>query len=224
MIIVCMVVISDAYISLRYTNLHISNVMTEAVLKVSSDTSFVSKQQAKAYLDQLEAKSSSTLDSSTISFLFQLFTIALVGACIYLFSESHKNLTKMRNAAKTALVHMTFQRIVRLETYFAYAYQLSLSIYIAPINRESMIPVLRQRLTIIKDDLTDNRTNKVAIEKSIVNLFIDDTGYIKTNLSSLDPPVKDLQVFCDDIITLLKEGKFDERYDLLSKSIQKSLG
>ncbi|MCP4213729.1 MAG: hypothetical protein GY765_03685 [bacterium] len=60
--------------------------------------------KAKAYIDQLESKSKETLDSNTISFLFQVFALALVTVGVYLLSRSNENYRNTRNNYQDTIV------------------------------------------------------------------------------------------------------------------------
>jgi heme/copper-type cytochrome/quinol oxidase subunit 4 len=224
MLLICLVIISiivivGAYYSLQETNMHFKRIITDINHKISIDSSFATKPEAKSYLEQLESKSSMILDSSTISYLFQLFTIALVSAGVYLLSESHKNMLKMKRSVKSVVSYITFQNIVRLEMYFSQAHQLSLSIKTDANTNQALIPVLQKRLTMIEDDLENGEKEEVAIESKIIDMFLDDIKYIKENISN--PIYGNLQNSCDEIQSLLKDGMFVKRYDQLKKDIKK---
>ena len=212
-ILVSLTVLVGAYDSFERVNTHIKARTSEALAKISKDTTFASSQVAKSYLDQLEAKSSSTLDANTISFLFQLFTISLVGVGIYLLSESHKNLNLIRDAAKAAIMKVSFQPLVRFNVLFTNAYQLSLSLKATQSAGQAPVPVLRDALKKIRDDLREAQNDQAAFEQAIVNLFINNAIYIKQNLISSGISAPDLLQLCDDIVGILKRGKFSERYD-----------
>jgi len=55
---------------------------------------------AEAFKDRLEALSKGAMESNTVSFLFQIFSVALVGSGAYLLNRSHENVRIMEEESE----------------------------------------------------------------------------------------------------------------------------
>jgi hypothetical protein len=97
-IISCYIMLS-AFFNIRDSKENITAIITQATQNMRDSSQYAHQQiysQNKTYLDQLEAKSQKLMDSATISFLFQMFSIALLSLFLYLLNESKKDVKNIK--------------------------------------------------------------------------------------------------------------------------------
>jgi hypothetical protein len=223
----CSVVIWDAFLSLRSANQHIESAVSDIATNLKKEDSSNSGSRAliQSYLEQMKYNSKATLDSNTISFLFQLFAIALVTAGIYLLSRSHWDLREMKKETKSIifkarmiepLVHDNQASII-IDSYLSRAYFLSWLLSVRIGDTEGLFPMLRQILTETQNNLYDSVEKKIGIQKSLYDALLDKATFISINLSKLDKPttdqIKDIISLASEIISTLKRSDFIENYD-----------
>ncbi|MCX6244700.1 MAG: hypothetical protein NTU98_08345 [Bacteroidetes bacterium] len=142
----------------------------------------------KAFLNQYEIRTKGTLDSTTISFLFQIFAIALVSAGVYLFSSTHKDYKKIKKSAQKH--DYDNQVISMIKTSLTHSYFLSWTIRMdSSQKRLGMIAQLREEITDLHYYLFDDDSFKTIFKRIVVNdpriglEMIETLRYCRTNLT-----------------------------------------
>ena len=180
------------------------------------------------YLQQLKLRSRSMLDSNTISFLFQIFALALVSAGAYVLARAQKNLRKAEEATKrVARIGKRVGPFVSnqaasstLASYFVVA--LEESRYLGSLTDKSVWASCKagtfESLTQLKVELKRAWEEKRGMERSQFDIFLDQVAAIKNNLGKVEG-VEDLIVICKECEDILKEGEFVKRYEVKLKGL-----
>lgn len=105
LISVCSFVLIEAFLDLHLTHLTVEDIMRQIWEHVETHESIQEGKpspELKAYLERLGAQNKGVLDSNTISFLFQVFSIALISAGVVLLSRSQRNVRLAGRQARRA--------------------------------------------------------------------------------------------------------------------------
>jgi uncharacterized protein (UPF0333 family) len=236
MFIVIMVV--NAYVLIAaFSNLQLTNYNIERTImkiynhlpKYSMKKKCELKTSHKANIERLQAQAKGTLDSSTISFLFQVFTLALISAGVYILKRSSSNVRAAEK--KTELVgpfaaNATFS--YSIASHCLNALQITKLLKTSPNEfKKGCIPVLRDSLKELKKVIQKADDKKIGIEKSQHELLLDNARDIIGNIKSLPQAIqenlsKSIEI-CAECLDILKSSSFVERYEeqlkiLLDKS------
>lgn len=97
------ILLLTAVININYTSKRITSIVAEAVEQIISMNKInqqVAQQNLDEYLDHLKAQSKIGIESSTISFLFQIFSISLITIGVYLLKEYRKETIKIKKMSE----------------------------------------------------------------------------------------------------------------------------
>ncbi len=223
MFIVIMVVGSLAILS-AYSSLQLSNKLIDVTLtEISShlenhkvpEGSELSPQLI-AYREQIRSESKGLLDSSTISFLFQIFSLSLVSAGIYLLSRSRANLQNADRKSKAAawiVMHTSISSAI--EGYCSLAHQSSWFLRFKP--NQTTFATMQDNLMGFRGILIKADQEAAGIPRSHFNSILDRLRQIDTNLKSLSQDnanrIEGLSKICQKSIDLLESSGFSERFE-----------
>ncbi len=221
--------IISAYYNLQLTNKRIQLSIKNALNRIkehSNPTNGELIQSEIVRLMQLQSKSKGTLDSSTISFLFQVFTLALISAGVYILKRSFSNIRSSER--KIELIRQFINsgpNIYALGNYFSNAYQITYPL--KNINDDTLIDsyisLERDYLTIAKNKLERAAQDRIGIERSLHGSFLDYGVRIRSNLNivikentlsqEIKKRISDLIDICNECLELLKTSGFVEKFE-----------
>ena len=229
--------IIGAFRNLLDTNNKIENVLND-LYKDSKNNPLIQEGKLspiyKAYIERLEYKSKGMLDSSTISFLFQIFSLALISAGVYLLSRSHRNLKNAEKIVKNAEIQAknvaNKSEMIGLfvsngptssaiASYFSIAYQMSVLLD-ASQDKNARIPLialLSDTLISLKKILNRASRDQIGVEKSQYEFFMNRATEIITNLKKISkedhPRIIKLLDLCQESNELFESSNFVEIYN-----------
>ena len=225
----------NAFIDLRSTNRRITAIVDDATDSLLGERALDEKSggsSGKAYLDQLQSRSRSALDSSTISFLFQVFALSLISAGVYMLSRYHKSLLAMEQNAKRIIVSKdalkdfiedgitssTLGGIV--STGFGLGCNMRNG---SKETIQSCLPLIRESTKQIRDLLETARTNNKGLHRSQRDVFVDQLTQIRDDLKNANAST-DIVGQCEECVEILEKGGFVERYAARLETLEVTLG
>ncbi len=141
----------------------------------------------------LHALSRSAFDANTLTYLFEIFTIALISGGLYLLNRSHQESREMKRRSKQAREQIASispflgatQLSVYLNNSFSFAYLLS-TLCLQEQENIDIITKLRDTLTDTNRKLADYLQQSASIkENTLPAIYLDYMGYIKANLGKI---------------------------------------
>jgi hypothetical protein len=219
-IALCIYILIEALTGVKETYRNVEEVIKQIPLASKNELLFnengILKPSAKAYLTQLESRSRCTLDSGTISFLFQVFAIALVSAGVYLLSRSYENFRKIKEDAANSIKRTEMiepfvrnnQMSIILTNYYSHAFLVSW--LIKKEGSSQLFFMMRQALRQIEEQMMEANEQETGIEERLVGSFLDYSRYIRENLNPETPA--DILNTWEKCNTILRESEFAERY------------
>ncbi|TKJ40014.1 hypothetical protein CEE37_09770 [candidate division LCP-89 bacterium B3_LCP] len=183
----------------------------------SADSTFIENS-----LHRLECNTKGLLDSSTIAFLFQLFTFILVSAGIYLLTQSQKNL---RNAEKMARTTKKFVTTITassaIEGYLTLTYHGSWKLR-GETNAEIRGNV-EDYLNELKASLDRLDKERMGIEFYQHKSFVDRVVDIRNNIKCMHSDNKEycggFEAIIESCHKILHDSGFVGRYDALRDAL-----
>jgi len=225
-------VMVNALLDLKYTNRRaVSAIETAAKELERSDGRYNANRQDPnliVFLEQLKTRSRSFLDSNTISFLFQIFALALVSSAVYVLSRSQRNLRKAEETIKSiAKIGTRLGPFVAnapvsstLGNYFLAASEESR--YLRTLTDKQLWASCRagtlEALTQLRVKLRRAFEERRGMESSQYEIFLDQLTTIRNHLAKL-AGVEDLLKLLKECEDILREGEFVERYKKQLKEI-----
>ncbi len=229
MFIVVLLVVSitvvAAYWDLQETNQRIVEMLgniSDYLDMISKTEKKETASQFKAFLEQLKTRVKGTLDSSTISFLFQVFAVALLSSGVYLLSRSHRHLRmvegKAREIAKFIESSSTSSAMEgNLKVIYNNVGLLTTG------SDETTIAFTRDSLKNLRDMLEQADRNQTGMERRQHVSFLDQIVNILSNLSNMPDDmqdrVTDLKEYSKDCLNLLQTSGFVNRYEEQLKTL-----
>jgi hypothetical protein len=138
----------------------------------------------KTFIDQLECEQRGTLDASTISFLFQIFSFSLVTVGAYLLARSHANVKSADEKIKSAENFIKRNALsTAIEGYVSLAHHSSWSL--STKASESNISAVRESIRNLKANLKLAEKDKIGTNHSHLESIADRVGQIVSILKSL---------------------------------------
>lgn len=219
----------NAFLDLRNTNERITITVRQAAAdfnKAEKDLNESVTQDVaisrQAYLDKLASSSHSMLDSSTISFLFQLFALALVSAGVYVLSRYHGKLVAIEENARQiiesrqAITEVVEDGIAWSSIGGLLLAGLGVSCALEMATRSSQemvsrIASIRESIRQVNSAIGRALGSRRAMDVSQRDVFIDQIVTVKNSLKKAGG-VDDVEAMCEDCIRLLKRGEFVERH------------
>jgi len=187
----CLVIIT-AFLNLLYTNAKLGIILIkieEHFQKNSVESDEKLTPLAESYLERLGAGSKGMLSSNVIAFLFQIFSIGLISAGIYILSKSQENVE--RAIMKVQLTGPFIARnaaITEIDGYIHIAYHnvWLMGAIMDNRTRNSLIPLMRQSTHDLFRVLQKAREKGIGIEESHHKFLRDQVTHVYTMLKDLD--------------------------------------
>ncbi len=209
--------------------------ITASLQEISTDSTHSAKEFDKLsfYVSQMEMKNKGVLDASAISFLFEVFAIALVTAGIYLLSWAHRDFIRVRRQAHQSmeearqlqnttkgLIHQarhndqliaSYENSLALSDLFWHAYALSNLVITRKFKREPLYSGLRETGRQIDDLLAEAKSEKTGIAPNTHASLLDRITRIRETLKSISCPREILGLYLK-IEGTLKDKQYIQDY------------
>ena len=225
-IIICCFVILISFFNLTYTNYKIIEVLEKINSSITSEIFLTetgkTKDWAEAFYTKIESLSDGILNSNNISFLFQLFSIGLISAGVYLLNRSNNIVKKMKSdltefQTKIGLVDNQFAKIdTKLSNYQTLFKSYDSNFELLKLNIKKITPMIEsryhvtvfllnivlidQKLFVLIQTENSNKINDINVELRDSISDLEDYYNIYKNSIITSDTLKVLPHYCYNII------------------------
>lgn len=218
-----------AYANHRNSVLHVESVLEDVSNSIHGlPSSSPLKSQLETSAERLELVSKKGIEESTITFLFSIFSTAIVTAGVYLITRAHNEVMSAES-----LVSKISQKVLVVGPFVNNGPVLSVLIgHILNANHSSWLLLtndsngftqiahfthIRDSLTLLENTLRQADRDYIGIERRNSGLLLDTLMRTKKNLECLPeeliPEAAELISICDRCIIFLQNSDFVARFE-----------
>ena len=230
-IFMCTLILMSSFNNFINTNKEIEKTVTQTAEHIKSVQSISDSTKTDLFfstnIDKLKSTIDKSINSNTISFLFTIFSIALVSAGVYLLSRSNSNLLESEEklATTTEKAELIGPFVTNgltsftIASYLSISYQLTWLLKTSTFNQKkiSFIPLIRDSLNILKNMLCQAANNNVGFDSTQLDFFLDYATGVLTNLEEfskdINEQIEDIIKICNECIFILQNSSFDQLYE-----------
>ncbi len=163
-----------------------------------------------SYVERIEAAGKSALDSSLISFFFQVLSLALISGGLFLLTRAHASVEQTEDRAREVRdIAKETQNSIQANQVGSATTTYASSVYHATCglasNNDDQLPDLRDLLKSLERLLDRTIAEKIKPDRNSCAISLNFLTFARNNLSSIDGlEVPDVIESCNTSIELLK--------------------
>ncbi len=229
-IVISIIILFDSYNDLVTSNKKVLSLLTEISVHITNNPLLQDSTltpQVKAFVNQLDYSSKGILESNTVVFIFQIFSLVIVSIGGFILSYALKNVeTAQKDVNRITKKATTIGPLIKSVTAFSSIISLMLltrqdSILISKSDiiqsQAQYFDNIRVSLRTLVREISDAAKNKFGCYEDIIESLIGQNQDIKGYILSLPKDVKkkneDLIRLCNEIENLLMTSNFVENYE-----------
>jgi hypothetical protein len=217
MLIVCGLVVLSMFIDNLYANHKMVSLTTEITQILNDNPPDDYKKVTDSFIEKLEAVSSCSMESNTVTFLLTVLSAGVIGYAVVLLERSHKKMAEIDdNSACLSRQVKEANKFIstgvagwRLNSWLSKAKVMTVLLQ-SPIDEhtfENVVPQMRDLLFFVYIDLQDAIKREGPFESSQRKSLREITQDVKLDLESVPddyrPDTESLIDYCDKILDLL---------------------
>jgi hypothetical protein len=178
-----------AYLDIHYEGTELRQTLAELenyIKNIPTNTNHQLSPETEIFLDKIKNQSNNNLSSETITFLFQIFTLCLFTAGVYLLTLIQKYVQKAyEKVSQITSFIASFPASTIIMSYLIQAYQTTWLLRTEKDNKIQISHITHARDIITKlliEAIHKARNEKIGIEPSHYDTYLDLIQYIKENL------------------------------------------
>jgi hypothetical protein len=192
MMLLLMMLVILGFINFSTHNARVSDSLAR-INEIAQPENGTIENKVNGVKNELQAISRSAFDANTLTYLFEIFTIALISGGLYLLNQSHRESREMKKRSKIAKEQIASispfltntQISVFLNNSFSFAYMLT-TLCKQEKDILGTIAKLRDTLRFINSNIAPYLSKSADIkDNNLPTIFLDYIGYITTSLKSI---------------------------------------
>lgn len=187
----------------------------------------MTQEQLRLYRDQIEAAVEQDVDKTTMSFLFQIYTAALISAGVFVLSRSRRTVEEAKRETAKASDHVqaSVGAIEDASNCISLVGRALAALYDVWLVRSASgaaahvdhLPRARDSCLRLVEGLRQADASELAMDKTTHDLLLDYVGEIQAHVSLLPEDIRvdadHIVQCCDEAQSILANGSFRDRYE-----------